>query len=174
MNARRERIVGRINWCDIMCEDCWKDILKNDEEETVLKDIFDRDDFGDGGGLDYGSRQTEDRSNLQWTDRAESGQFDTQEEQDRFHEGIKCFYCDEPAEWKCINGLTKGCAYEGPSNDGVQVCGANSNFADTTHPEGHKTYALNNNSGHTFVPIEEYFDFDPNFGYAHGDHRGQR
>ena len=165
-----------------MCNNCddWKDVLKSDEDkennDVFLKDIFDRDDFGDTGdsGLDYGSRRTEVRSKDAWSDRQDVGMFDTQEQEDLYHYGIKCYYCDEPAEWKCINGLTKGCAYEGPSNDGVQVCGSNSNFADDTHPEGHKTYALNRNSGHTFVPIEDYFDLDPEFGYQHGKHRGNR
>ena len=165
-----------------MCNNCddWKDVLKSDEDEenndVFLKDIFDRDDFGDTGdsGLDYGSRRTEVRSKDAWSDRQDVGMFDTQEQEDLYHYGIKCYYCDEPTEWKCINGLTKGCAYEGPSNDGVQVCGSNSNFADDTHPEGHKTYALNRNSGHTFVPIEDYFDLDPEFGYQHGKHRGNR
>ncbi len=156
-----------------MCKECWKDVLKNeDSDEELFEKIFDwEDEGGDDGSLDYGTRDTSRNAFSGATDRNIEGFFDTEEQDQRFQHGIKCFYCEEAAEWKCINGLTRGCSYEGPSDDGVQVCGANSDFADSVHPEGHKSYALKHNSGHTFVPIEEYFTLDPDFGYHHGDHR---
>ena len=72
-----------------MCNNCddWKDVLKSDEDEenndVFLKDIFDRDDFGDTGdsGLDYGSRRTEVRSKDAWSDSQDVGMFETQEQE---------------------------------------------------------------------------------------------
>lgn len=157
-----------------MCKDCWKDVLKSEEEDDdeIFHKIFGEDE--DESDLDYGTRDRASASKFGFTDRERVGEFDTQEQEDRFHHGIKCHYCDEEAEWKCLNGLRDGCAYSGPSNDGIQVCGANSLFAEDNperYPNGHKDYALEVNSGHDFVEIDQYFTFDKNRGYHHKDHR---
>ncbi len=155
-----------------MCNDCWKDVLKNDEEDEE-NDVFHKifGDEEDESDLDYGSRDRAHATEYGFTDRERAGEFDTQEQEDRYHHGIKCHYCDEDAEWKCINGLTKGCHYSGPRNDGIQVCGENSTFASERYPNGHRDYAMEENPGHTFVAIDEYFTYDPDFGYQHGKHR---
>jgi len=129
----------------------WKDIVKRNP--------------GDG----YGTREMARQVDMAYQDDG-LGYEDIEIDEEIYHEGIKCFYCDEPAEWKCRNGLHNGCSYEGPSDDGVQVCGASSSFADAEHPEGHKTYANKRNNGHSWVEIDQYFTLDPQFGYKHGDH----
>ena len=159
-----------------MCKECWKDILKNEEnDDEIFHKIFGEDE--DEDSLDYGSRNTAHNTEFGFTDREKQGMFDTQEQEDRYHHGMKCHYCDDDAEWKCINGLTDGCQYSGPSSDGIQVCGANGEYAAQNkekHPNGHRDYALEVNSGHTFVAIDEYFRYDPDFGFQHGKHGGHR
>ena len=125
--------------------DEWKDVVKRNP--------------GDG----YGTREMARNVAMAYEDDG-LGYDDLEIDEEVYHEGIKCFYCDEPAEWKCKNGLHNGCSYEGPSDDGVQVCGANSEFASDEYPEGHKTYANRNNSGHSWVPIDE-FPHDDEWGY---------
>jgi hypothetical protein len=150
-----------------MCEDHWKDIIKTDIE----KDAFDRDDLGGDPGLGYGTRNVRQRAEQGYTQAEIDALLDAQnQETETFKRGVKCFHCDNRAEWKCRNGLHNGCSYEGPSDDGVQVCGASSKFADENYPEGHKTYELNRNGGHDFVDIEQYFTLDPKFGYHHDKH----
>jgi hypothetical protein len=39
------------------------------------------------------------------------------------------------------------------------------------YPEGHKSYALQYNSGHNFVSIEEYFELDPDAGWVNKNPR---
>lgn len=134
--------------------------IKSDEWKNIVKR-----NPGDG----YGTRGMAREVDMGMTD-TEFGYDDLEIDEEVYHEGIKCFYCDEPAEWKCRNGLVNGCSYEGPSDDGVQVCGANSSFAGARYPDGHKSYAHERNSSHAWVPIDEYFTLDPQFGYKHGDH----
>ena len=159
-----------------MCNDCWKDVLKNDEEDEeneIFHKIFGEDE--DESDLDYGSRERAEHSEFGFTDREKQGLFDTQEQEDQYHHGMKCHYCDEDAEWKCVNGLHDGCSYSGPSNDGIQVCGANGKFAADNpekYPNGHRDVALQENSGHSFVAIDDYFTYDPDKGYHHGKHGG--
>ena len=134
--------------------DDWKKILKDDVEK----------EWGDQNpGQGYGTRGTAQQAQYE-TDLQGFGEEQIEERTDKYHSGMKCFYCDEDAEWKCTNGKHGGCSYEGDRHDGVQVCGENSEFADDKHPEGHKTYAHNNNSGHAWVPIDE-FDHDDEWGY---------
>ncbi len=142
-----------------MCDAC-DELLKNDKEEK--KDW--REIMKDSG---YGTRATEATA-LGLSDEDLAGIFETQEEEARYHYGIKCHYCDDAAEWKCLNGLHNGCSYDGPSNDGIQVCGSSSEFAQNNrskYPEGHKSYAKEINNGHEFAPIHEYFHHDDKEGY---------
>lgn len=148
-----------------MCDVCDKlTITGKGTKSDEWKDVVKRNP-SDG----YGTRGMAREVDMGMSDTV-FGYEDLEIDEEVYHEGIKCFYCDEPAEWKCKNGLHNGCSYEGPSDDGVQVCGANSDFADSEHPEGHKTYAFKKNNGHTWVEIDKYFTLDPQFGYKHGGH----
>lgn len=138
--------------------DDWKKVLKEDIEK----------EWGDQSpGQGYGTRNMErdSQGTLDFQDEFE----EIEERTDEYHDGVKCFYCDEDAEWKCTNGRHGGCSYEGDRHDGVQVCGANSAFASSEYPEGHKTYAHRNNSGHAWVDINT-FTLDDEKGYKHDNH----
>ena len=143
----------------------WKDIVRKDSGWGDLE----QEETG------WGSDFREKLQQGQFNDIDLETLYNTDDETftDEFKDGIACMYCDAAAEWKCKNGLSGGCSYsvnnaKGDPNDGVQVCGANSQFAmDNAEefPEGHKSYALKSNTGHKFVNIEEYFTLDPDGGW---------
>tara|TARA_R100000081_G_C4792529_1_gene158695 strand:- start:383 stop:910 length:528 start_codon:yes stop_codon:yes gene_type:complete len=149
----------------------WKDIVRKDDGWGQL------DQEETGWGSEMRQKLSEGRFGEVDLDLIR----DTDEEMfdQRFREGIECFYCNAAAEYKCVNGLRNGCAYrvegvEGDKRNGVQVCGANSRFARENkdkYPEGHKSYALEYNSGHNFVSIEEYFELDPDAGWVNKNPR---
>jgi hypothetical protein len=146
-----------------MCED-WKDIIKEDVNKG-----FGEEDRSPGSG--YGTRQTRENAKQGLTQAEIDAILDAQDQDtETFKEGIKCFHCTADAEWKCKNGLAGHCSYEGPSDDGVQVCGASGAFASSEYPEGHKSWELERNGGHIFVAIEEYFTLDDKYGYHHDKH----
>jgi len=145
-----------------MCSNC-DDINKSEDWKEILKEDIEKQWGNRSPGQGYGTRQTHNESQY-GSDYEGFGEDQIQERTEQYHEGMKCFYCDEDAEWKCTNGKHGGCRYEGDRFDGVQVCGANSEFASDEYPEGHKTYANRNNSGHSWVPIDE-FPHDDEWGY---------
>jgi hypothetical protein len=142
-----------------MCNDCndWKEILKEDVSKRQP-------------GQGYGTRNMERTVQDQGYSEASNWGYDTEIDEEILHEGVKCFYCDEDAEWKCLNGLRGGCHYEGDRYDGVQVCGANSSFASDEYPEGHKTFANERNNGHSWADIDNgMFSYDEQLGYKDPD-----
>lgn len=146
-----------------MCSNCDDNVKKSENWKEILKEDVEKEWGDQSPGQGYGTRQRHNESQY-GSDYEGFGEDEIQERTERYHEGVKCFYCDEDAEWKCTNGKTGSCNYEGDRFDGVQVCGANSAFASDEYPEGHKTYAARNNSGHAWVPIEE-FSHDDEWGY---------
>ena len=166
-----------------MSDDCCKPIPSNKVFKSDWKEVIRKDNWGELETDDWGSDAKRALSEGRFDDETLQFIHDTDEElfTDRFKEGIKCFYCDSPAEWKCINGLTGNCSYrvegiEGDPRVGVQVCGANGKFAlqnKDEYPEGHKSYALQYNSGHTFRSIEEYYELDPDAGWVNKRPRGE-
>lgn len=144
-----------------MCNDCngWKEILKEDVSKREP-------------GQGYGTRSIERTS--QGHSQEDDFGYDEAIDEEIFHAGVKCFYCDEDAEWKCLNGLRGYCRYEGDANDGVQVCGANSSFASDEFPDGHKTFADKANNSHSWADIDNgQFSFDDQYGFKHPDKHGK-
>ena len=148
----------------------WKDVVRKDNWGEL-------EDQDTGWGSDMRQKLSEGKFgevDLELIRDTDAEGFD-----ERFKEGITCYYCDAAAEWKCVNGMTGGCAYrvdgvEGDKRNGVQTCGSASKFAKANaeeFPEGHKSYAMSFNSGHTFVSIEEYFELDPDAGWVNKNPR---
>lgn len=134
-----------------MCNNHWKDILK---EDSVNKIMPQRPDAGPGtrGVAKRPSQWANTRDGvedpIEWDDL-------TTAQKTRFRKGIICHHCDALAEWKCTNST---CFYDGTGNpQGIQVCGLKG--------KDHHAYEMRINSSHNFVPIEQFGEPDPEKGY---------